>query len=457
MPRAARGECAEWYEINCRANLKDVKGNPPTIRADVTPRGVHFADFRPYCVASVLAGSERFKKFVEVTGLTGLEFYWLRDAGLEVSPQWFLINAIKPLGRGVDHPWFDPAKGLLKFEDEFHGGHYGGTDFFIDEPMWRFGIVGFGARRMRDGWQHPNPAANRLLQIVKSKDREDRETKFASYPRVLRKYLPDTDFAFLWREKDAPFPEWQGEQPRDGYLSRWVRSRRLCVRGTVAKQLVEARLISRKSLSPIAVLDEVPEGSAVLDGHGPLPPPMVTAAEAKIYHRDFPAAWAKHLREVKEAEEATPRDLEGELDRLRAWAEKAKSYAFESPASEEAIDAVEEEMGRLIPTAWRRVLEVADGFEWLEFGVTSTSQLVEEQEHCNGWLQDKSEAVRRKYLHVASTGNGDWYSLVVSGKNRVEDCAVVMWDHETQEICERWGSVAEMLAARLDDAERDKE
>src|SRR5262249_55655490 len=68
--------------------------------------GMHVADWGP---DSVLV-SERFKEVVEKHRLTGLEFLWVRDTGRYLALQWYLPLPREILGRGLDHPWYDPAK-----------------------------------------------------------------------------------------------------------------------------------------------------------------------------------------------------------------------------------------------------------------------------------------------------------------------------------------------------------
>src|SRR5687768_17087211 len=52
--------------------------------------------------------SESARSIIERHKLRGLEYVWVRDTGKFHAPQWFHIFAIAPLGRGIDHPWFDP-------------------------------------------------------------------------------------------------------------------------------------------------------------------------------------------------------------------------------------------------------------------------------------------------------------------------------------------------------------
>ena len=53
--------------------------------------------------------SEQVKALVEREGLSGLELLWLPDVGRAEAMQWYLPIPAEPLGRGLDHPWFDPS------------------------------------------------------------------------------------------------------------------------------------------------------------------------------------------------------------------------------------------------------------------------------------------------------------------------------------------------------------
>src|SRR5258708_6804626 len=67
--------------------------------------GMHVASWGP---DSMLV-SERFKGVVEKHRLKGLDFLWVRDTGRFQALQWYLPLPRECLGRGLDHPWYDPA------------------------------------------------------------------------------------------------------------------------------------------------------------------------------------------------------------------------------------------------------------------------------------------------------------------------------------------------------------
>jgi hypothetical protein len=87
---------SEWFQLQPVAHIA---------RADAMLPGFHVAGRYGGCPVA----SEQFREIAESAGLTGIEFLWVSDESRFRAMQWYRAFATQPLGRGVDHPWFDTA------------------------------------------------------------------------------------------------------------------------------------------------------------------------------------------------------------------------------------------------------------------------------------------------------------------------------------------------------------
>jgi hypothetical protein len=204
----------EWYRLYGDHSLFEFTG-------DYTINGVRLESLTAYKVPQtedLVHGvhlnsyvSERFKAFVEDSGFTGLDFLWLKDTGKYKARQWYDPIPQCPIGKGVDHPWFDPSK--LEGSDSRQPN---------TEP-YRTGVYHFSNAQLR----HNAPIGAPTKRIVELFS--DVALTIITSRRHLRRYLPATDFAFSWHQEDSV--------DKDG---RPLRQRDICVNLRAAKALLGA-------------------------------------------------------------------------------------------------------------------------------------------------------------------------------------------------------------------------
>ncbi len=90
-----------------------------------------------------------------VSGLTGLDFLWVRDLGRYQAPQWYAAIAQRPLGHGLDHPWFDRTNPLARAATL-------GGDVSSDGS---YGVRHFDNRHFGDRWTSGDAEIDDLLRL----------------------------------------------------------------------------------------------------------------------------------------------------------------------------------------------------------------------------------------------------------------------------------------------------
>ena len=171
----------EWYELKSNNSISIVDyGEIITCKADKMSPNMHTASGWSYNIYI----SERFKQVVENSGLTGLDFVWLKDVGKFRAFQWFLPVIKKSIGRGIDHPWLD-SKTLR-----------GSGSFQPTDPKFRCGTYRFKASQIRK-----NTKLDDLHKDIVSLFDPEILT-IMSFRRFLRDFIPNDDFAFTWNEGD---------------------------------------------------------------------------------------------------------------------------------------------------------------------------------------------------------------------------------------------------------------
>ena len=96
--------------------------------------------------------SEDFKRAVEQYQFTGVEFIWLRDTSRRPARQWYRIIPHNPIGRGLDHDWFDPRT-------------LAGRDLQASDPVKRRGVNIFPQRQFKQGVGFGDPVKDGLLAL----------------------------------------------------------------------------------------------------------------------------------------------------------------------------------------------------------------------------------------------------------------------------------------------------
>jgi len=160
-------EC-EWFILKPVADAH---------RADAMLRGFDVAGRYGGCPIV----SERFREIVRAAGLVGVDFLWVTDESRFRAMQWYKAFATQPLGRGLDHPWFDPS--ALK----------GAGSFQWTDPEHRTGAWLFSNDQFKRGAGWGDPVKDALLKLFSPK-----ALTVYTFRRVLRDNLPATDFAYVW-------------------------------------------------------------------------------------------------------------------------------------------------------------------------------------------------------------------------------------------------------------------
>jgi hypothetical protein len=157
-------------------------------------------------------------------------------------------------------------------------------------------------------------------------------------------------------------------------------------------------------------------------------------------------AYAKFLARPRKERTAT---LEAVLKRLKA-ARRARPDRFGRPARGPALERAEQDLGRRLPVAWRRLLEIADGFEVP--GGTDGPCTVAAAAELPGFHRESARALDGMglaedddRLYVGSWINGDLLALAAPPGGPRGDGPVVRVDHESATEARRWRSVAEAL------------
>jgi hypothetical protein len=407
-------DTCEWFELYRSAvsytgtDFDDRGLAYPVCKASNYSPSHHF--IRPHFV------SERFKKVVERTELTGLEFLWVRDVGKYKASQWYAAIANQPLGFGVDHPWYNREGAVQRMgrlpENAFGGMHsFSGKDYKMD---WTTGS------HTLDSLLSQFPM-NNLLGL-----------SFSSPPRYQRKYLPETDFAYRWRNPDC-FALYDSQV--------LIRSRLLCCNAKARDILINERVLNEQDFESFVILDEVLEGIVHLDQKYPCPAPFYTNEEMA----DLRVAEGRYWKQcvAKEKPERHP-DIRRAMRILRD-AKRQRPNDFLPRISTPKATAILKELPVTLPEAWVNVVLVSNGGK---FGVVD--ELECEVEPLAGLRQMNAEEVniRRKadddfaggYVYFAKNGYGDLYAFQKEECAAIADCPVVLISHEDFDTTETTGS-----------------
>jgi hypothetical protein len=378
------------------------------VRADRMKPGVHVAGWRPLVYVS-----ERFKAVVEAHGLTGIEFVWCRDIGTYRAPQWYFPVCRSCLGRGLDHPWIDTTR-------------LSGRGSATLDPRGRHGqhsALGEGLKRDAGA---TDPLLTELLK---------RRPDFGSFPRYLRKYLPNTDFARTMEDTNG------------------CRRRGLAMNRKAWELLKANRVVSDEECRPVLVVDRSPAGVENLDRRfGPAEPTLAPEQWARL--REWEAgAWASHLAHPK-----PPRapSLARSLALLRARKRREpKSFARSAPAR--ALADAERALGAALPAAWQKVLRICNGGRVAPSPLASdqacfiipTEKLAPERRTEAGYYRQIGAELPDWLAVVVQTEIGDSVWVDTRAPKPEGDCRVVLMSHETGTEEREWSSVADFLEELL--------
>jgi hypothetical protein len=393
-----------------------------SVKADKMKPGVNISGW--YTGVEV---SERFKAVVEKHRLTGVEFLWAKDIGKYQATQWYLPICHKFLGRGVDHPWIDSAK-LAE------GG------YLADDHKGREGIAGGSGEELKPDGLSGEPVLKELFPLVQTMECLKRPPHLWLSRRYLRKYVPDTDFAYTITDYV------EGSRLRRRFHG-------LAINRKGMDLLKANRIASDKECKPVLILDGVPEEVENLDERYGSAEPAFTAEQMTRLRELEAKAWAEHVAHPK-----PPRapDLKRSLALLRSR-KRQTPKDFARPASAKAIEEVAATLGRELPNAWQQILRIcnggridksplADGHACRIMPITELAK----------WQRSESEYYRgigaqlpNSMLFIIHTEIGDSIWLDTANPKADGDCRVVLMSHETGEEERDWPTVAEFLEELL--------
>ena len=431
----ADGSAAEWFIIKPETFM-DIDGGAGgliDVRAD---RVKGRKALRRYSGAILV--SAKFKELVERDKLTGIDMIWARDRGKYAAPQWYTAFGTESLGRGVDHPWFDPTT-RGEFKEESH------RIVQPADPQWRLGVRRFATSQVRSNLETDPSALYGLLQWLGQVRNKDNCHVEASV-RVLRGFLPNTDFAYM---RTA-----QPEDPMDDpYGTIW-----LCASAATRTCLIERRLATAKDFMPVIVLDEPPEGAEVLDDPiRPIGGLLDEKAMAKLRKAEA-KAMEKFAAKPKPERPVKPPEIKKLIPKLKRRLKKEGEKPAKG-ATPEQLDQVEAELGQTLPLRWRELLEAVNGFiiddcaaldGVAELRVAASNQIAEYHELNRGWLTDAEIDSPAGYLGVGSSDLGDPIFLDTAQLTEDGDCPVIHIDHETLETEMTWPAIGLFMSDALD-------
>jgi len=415
----------EWYQYVASPSNEEIRepNGMKTCKAYAVPATAHIASGGGYDQYV----DEKVKALVEEHQLTGIAFEWVKDTGKYRSRQWYIPVPENPIGRGVDHPWFDPA--TLK----------GSASGQPEHPNWRTGVWDFYINQLKQNLIIDDPAYQELLQLYSLPQvRESGETlKIITPRRYLRSFLPTTDFAYNWKDVVV-------------YNIRYcIDSRGLCFNRRVRDLLLTHRLINEDDLEMLQILDTVPVGTIVLDGDDDLPEPYLTRQERQQHAPILAAAWKRFLATEKPVRRISLRDA---LKLLRKE-KSARKEDFSKGAGKAVLDKVLPPL----PSGWLAVLALANG------GAVNDECTLLPVEVIRTNTQELAAAVAATYddypydhpvIVIGTAADGDWFALEDRGES-TEDAMVFRITHEGFGIIYRWDSIAlfisDMLSGFYDD------
>jgi hypothetical protein len=358
--------------------------------------------------------SEKFKFVVEKHNLSGLGFLWLIDKGRYQAAQWYAPVAQKPLGRGIDHPWFDPA--TLKGDGWDQPKH----------PIFRTGTHRFYLNQIKKNIHFDNEKHSNLLNLF-----QPFELTIISYRRLLRQYLPDTNFAFVWDDMN--------HRSNGGIF----RARYLCMNQKAKEILIRERVINRNEYEPILILDEVPEDSILLDGSTTYPSPAFSEQEMVLLKEYLDEKWQKHIATPKPVRQTTIKEV---LSLLRK-SKKNQPDDYKKGVSKKKINAVPIEL----PEYWAGILVISNGAMLnTDCTIIPAEEIKSFQEEKQAYIKTIYDEYPHQFLAIGYGADGDWFVLDSSGDFKV-DCKVHRISHEDLSIVESWDSIPIFIYDMLSD------
>ena len=372
---------------------------------------------------------EKFVTFLEKNGVTGLDTLSCPDTGKYAAPQWWVPVPTSFVGRGVDHPWFDPTtRGQFKEE--------GYLEVQPTDPKWKIGVRKSALAQSRP--IHTGlTALDALFEALREFEPNYRITLSTPH-RLLRAHLPETDFAYL--RVAAPF---EREAQR-------LDSVRLCCSATMRETLVNERLALPTDFVGLEVVDG-PGDSPVFDDQPP--PPYAWDVKERARREEAVERMREKLaKKPKPERPVTPLPISKLVPKIKRVVKRQTGEKAAKGATVEQLDAVEAKIGRKLPTRWRELLTAINGFDidnsdaldgTAELRISDTEHLADVNEG-NHEMAELLE-LRDSHIGVGDNDLGDPIFLA-AGDGDGDDCPVIHVDHETSEIVMTWPAIGLFLA-----------
>jgi hypothetical protein len=405
---------AEWYQLigNANIDLDDSRHGTQTSRAYQMARETHIASASGMLRNQYV--SERFKAVVETNNLTGLEFLWLQDVGKYQAAQWYIPVATHPIGRGVDHPWFDSR--TLK----------GSGSWQPRAARFRTGVWHFDSDQIKKDLRlkFPYPSLIGLYRAC-----PDATLSIYSYRTYLRRSLPTTDFAFLWDQED---------EMQNGRISK---QRGLCANRKTVQLLLKSRLLNPNEIKPVRIIEKLRHHDEKLDGKAELPEPYYTEEELARVRKRLDSAWMRQTATAKPKRETT---IKQALSMLRR-AKKQRPADFRKPARSRKGPGVS------LPAHWRAVLSVTgEGRVNDDCSIASITALPDMLLELDDSLKSLYDDYPFEYPHtpVGSGADGDIFSVEDRGSPQI-DSKVFRLSHEGFTITYTWENIPLFISDML--------
>ncbi|MHB0936750.1 MAG: hypothetical protein ACYC6A_10205 [Armatimonadota bacterium] len=401
----------EWYRlVSSTAIERDRENNGiETCKAYKMPPNAHIASGPGYNQYV----SAKSKAVVEEYRLTGIDFVWLKDTGKYRAQQWYIPVPLQPLGRGIDHPWFNAAvlKGSGSFQSQY--------------PKWRTGVWTFDINQCKQGLQIDDPMYRELFDLfmLPRAFEQSWTLKFTAAPIYLRSFLPTTDFAYTWDDEDAT---------DNSYCPKM---RGFCFNRRAKDILLTHRLVNEKDIEMLQIVDVVPEGSTLLDGDTPLPEPYFTSEEVLHLTQILAPDWKRFLVTEKPVRRVT---LNEALKYVRTE-KAARKGDFQRGASKVALAG----SPFPLPGAWSVLLALSNGCllnnECELLPVGNIPERTNELRASIGGVFDEYP-YERPLISVGYGPDGDWYALE-DQDGPTEDSRVFRISHEDFSIIYCWETI----------------
>ncbi|TGM71714.1 hypothetical protein EHQ94_06930 [Leptospira meyeri] len=392
----------DWYELDTPIHISDFIS--PSNISNLYPEGkIYKFPEDTNVVDSIyytLFFSKKITEFILDKKYSGIDFLWLKDNGKYKANEWYIPVADKPIGKGLDHDWYDANSLLNSKKNPFTSSEY------------RAGVNIFTNNEIKKKYKFQNDIYSSLLELF-----ETSELYIISARRYLKQYLPNSDFAYGWNlHHDTE------------------RRRTLFIKRNVASALLNEKLIKKENLLPLEILDLPPNGTINLDFEAKFPPPLYLKNEFEKLKEYSQKSYLNHKKNVKPI-------LTIKLDQSL---KKIKKYIKES---DENHPKGLKNLDLNIPSPIIEMLKISNGPELNpEVIFLSDKELPDFNNQIKRELEDNNQFHNEsKFLfHFAKSINGDWYSINLNEKS--SECNFILrFSHEEMTPIEKWKSFAEFL------------